>query len=507
MTFVYFTLSLLASPWAIFAASKESRVFLMEAAPQTLNPRRAIDANGQRVIGLFFRGLTRMTEDLVPAPDGSKGWKISSDARTWTFEIDSELKDDQGLGASSQDWVQCLENYRIGKPESALAAAFPNWKGTRALGKNQVVLELSQPDPYLAYNLSLLKFYRLNDSKEPCTEPGEKSQFIPNGMFRQQGKWNSNPRTSVKISSRMGREIDVEVRFVTDDQSRTLQLLSGEVDFLQNGVSLSKALWLKKNYSQKFGSIDRDGVNVSYLGFNLRDPVLKIPGVRKALAIAIDRDSIIRHKHGSLVQLASGFVSPLIAEFSDSANLISYDPKKAESLFDEAGFPRKGKNGSRLILHYRTTSVREGYEMGLMLKDQWKKVGIDLVIDVVEPALFLSAIKKGKFQLFSSRWVGVSDGSIYFRTLRTGQLQNRVGYSDAKMDALLDQLVREPALGQRRKILGEVEKVLLSELPYFPLFRWNNTLFYRKDRFREEDFGKISLSGAIEPIFRKLVFR
>lgn len=448
-----------------------------------------------------------MTEDLVPVPDGALSWKISGDGKKWVFTIDPAFKDDSGLGVSATDWVQCLENYRVGKPESLLASAFPNWKGTKVLGADQVVLELSQPDPYLAQNLSLVKFFRLKGESAVCAEPVEKSEFIASGMFRQKGPWNSNPRTQLWIESREGKPIDIEIRFVSDDQSRTLQLLSGQVDFLQNGVSLSKTNWIKATKSDLFGIIEREGVNVSYLAFNLKDPLLKNREVRQALAYAIDRAPIVHYKMQDLAEVATGFLSPALPEYPGPQTAISFDPLKAETLLDQAGFPRKGNDRMRLSVHYRTTSVREGYEMGMMLKDQWKKIGVDLIIDVVEPALFLSAIQKGKFQLFSSRWVGVSDGSVYHRSLRSGQNRNRVGYSSPEADVLLDRMIQEPDLKKRILLIDQVEKKMLSDLPYFPLLFWKNALIYRKGRVSPERLGKISLSGAIEPIFRNLLFR
>jgi ABC-type transport system substrate-binding protein len=131
-----------------------------------------------------------------------------------------------------------------------------------------------------------------------------------------------------------------------------------------------------------------------------------------------------------------------------------------------------------------------------------KKIGIDLQLDVVEPAVFHFSVRKGAFQLFSSRWVGISDGSILYSTLRSGQPQNRVGYNNPKMDAILDQAVHEMDPKKRLPLIQESQELLAADLPYFPLWYWKNILILRKGMKRngtqEITPNDLSLSGALE---------
>src|SRR5262249_13542298 len=143
--------------------------------------------------------------------------------------------------------------------------------------------------------------------------------------------------------------------------------------------------------------------------------------------------------------------------------------------------------------------VREGIETALIVQDSLKKIGVQITLDVVEPAVFYASVKKGKFQLYSGRWVGVPDGSIFLKTLRSGQTDNRVGYSDPEMDAWLDQASSEMYTVRRIELMKKVQIKMGQDLPYFPLWYWNNALILRKD-LGGIQASELSRSGSFEPL-------
>lgn len=273
-----------------------------------------------------------------------------------------------------------------------------------------------------------------------------------------------------------------------------LKLLRGEIDVTQSSLSLAKERWLRAEHSDRFDILEREGVSVSYLAFNMRVPILANQAVRKAIAAAIDRDAITRDKLFGFATPAGSLLSPLLPE--SHASKFEYNPERAEALLDQAGYPR-GKDGVRFHLRYKSTPVREGIETAQIIRYFLGKIGIDVDIDVVEPAVFLASVRKGAFELYSSRWLGISDGSILFRTLRSGRPDNRAGYSDPAMDRLLDEANSEIDLKKRAALLAQAQERMADELPYFPLWYWKTTAILRKGL---TGLDKLSLSGAIEPL-------
>jgi peptide/nickel transport system substrate-binding protein len=291
----------------------------------------------------------------------------------------------------------------------------------------------------------------------------------------------------------------VRFHFVVDDNTRVLELLRGKIDGSLDALGLSKERWLEKNYSDRFTLIQRETTRVSYLAMNLRNPILAHAEVRRAIAMSIDRESIVRNKMFGLARLAGSLLAPQIRESLDSP--LSYDPVGAEKLLDQAGFPRRA-DGTRFTIRYKTTPVREGFETALIFRQMLASVGIHIELEVVEPAVFLLSVRKGNFEMYSSRWLGVADGSLLYRTLDSKSQDNRVAYKNAHMDELLEKAEGELDPAKRTVLLHEVQQIMAADLPYFPLWFWNGGLMIKKDhpvlsKIRAED---LSSRGDLEPV-------
>lgn len=468
----------------------------MDQIPSTLNPRATVDAAGQRINALLFRALTRIDADLNPQPDLATSWKTSADGLVWRFPIQEGSKDHDGESIDAKKIAACLENYRQGKPTALVIGAFPSWQST-SVENNEVVIRLAKPDPYFARNATLLRYFRVANAATPCTEPGGEP-VITSGMYKPL-QWELAPEDGFTILPVMepSRKA-VRFSFVTDDNARALKLLSGEVDVLQSSISLTKIRWIQEKYRDRFQVLERSGVPVSYLAFNLKDPTLSKPKIRKAIALAIDREAVIRHKLFGFGSEAGSFLSPMLPE--GESPVFKMDRAQSERLLDQAGFQR-GRDGIRLRLVYKTTPVREGIETALIFKDQLARVGVELKLEVIEPAVFLASIRKGAFQLYSSRWIGVADGSILFNTLHSKQPLNRVRYENAQMDQLLEKAIAEADIGKRKEHLRKVQRLMLEDLPYFPLWYWSVAVVARKE-LTGLAASEISLSGALEPLTR-----
>ncbi len=472
---------------------------MIDQAPLTLNPRMAQDAYGQKLGALFFRALTRIDVNLQPQPDLAESWSLSRDGLEWRFKIRQGLKDQKGQSIVAADVVECLEQYRAGKPTSVLVAQMDSWKGTRAQS-GTVVLSLSHPDPYLARNISLMRFFRTSSGSVACQDPGVRmNEMIGSGRYFPE-HWEVRASDDlIRVSSIEQNRGPVEIQVFRSDHQRMLKLLNGDTDAMLNGLSLSKERWIQKNHSDRFRVLERPATTMSYLAFNLKDPILSRKEVRQAIALAIDRASIVRYKLHGFCELAGSLVAPSLEGGLQGADL-AYDPAKAEALLDAAGY-RRGSDGVRLRFKYRTTPVREGYESGLLFQEMLKKIGIELELEVSEQAVFLAKIIQGQFQMYSSRWVGVSDTSILYRTMHSKNPLNRVRYADQEMDRVLEKMMAEPDAKKRSELAFVAQRKMLDDLPYVPLWYWNYTLILKKHAdWPEFSPDQISGTGSLEPV-------
>ena len=482
---------------------------MLDRPPVSLNPRSTVDANGQRLNALMFRALTRIDTELNPQPDLAQSWTFENGGKTVVFQIppspiiSEATSTDTSGGISAQSIAQCLEQYRTGKPISPYLGSFPNWLSTEANG-NKVLLHFSKADPYVLRNLSLLRYFRVEGQKIPCSEPKTGAALITSGPYTQT-PWQPAPETEMlltpsaanKNNPALARLRPLHITFVEDDNTRVLKLLRGDVDATLNTLSIGKTDWLNKNHSDQFTYLRRDSVRVGYISFNFRDPILKIKKVRRAIAHAINREEIAHAKLHDYVVVAGSLLYSSLPESLSSS--YPYDPELSKRLLDEAGFPEKG--GKRFTIVYKTTPVREGFEQALIFKDMLARVGIELVLEMVEPAVDLASVRKGNFQMIAGTWVGIGDGSILYRTLYSKNPDNRGAYSNPEADAILEKAIGEMDDKKRIAEMQEVQRIAADELPYIPLFFWGNGMIVRKGApfFSDLKPSDLSLSGALEP--------
>jgi ABC-type transport system substrate-binding protein len=459
----------------------------MDAPPQTLNPRMTQDAPGQRIAALLFPALTRQNSRLRVQGDLAEDIRSDSASRLWRFRIRHGLRDHQGAAITPAELLECFKNYREQKPLALVTQALASWKSLRAEGPI-LVFELDKADPYFSRNVTLLRYFR-QEGLRPCESPVGSKPLIGAGEFRADVLGGRAPEQELTIERRQtdgSFRAHARLIFVRDENTRVIRMMRGDADLAQNAFSPVRFRWLASNYPEKFRLIEVPGVNVSYLSFNVRHPVLQDPRVRRALALAVPVRELIQGKLANMVDPATSFLAPLLDDSATPA-IARENPAEAERLLDDAGYPRKS-GAPRFQLVFKTTPLREGHESARVLQEAFRKIGIEVRLEVVEQAVFMAAIRKGSYELALGRWVGVADPSILERTLRSAAPTNRAGYADATMDQLLD-----------RHDWKQVQLKMADDLPYFPLWFWKNAVLLRKDLTGLEP-SQISLSGALHPL-------
>src|ERR1019366_9617564 len=149
------------------------------------------------------------------------------------------------------------------------------------------------------------------------------------------------------------------------------------------------------------------GTTYKYLSFNFRDPRLRDVRVRRAIAYAIDRNTIVNTILRGTARIATGMLSPENWAYDGNVTTYSYDPKKARQLLDQARYTA-GSNGMRgLRFEYKTTP--EGARLGEVFQAMLQRVGIELTIRTLDFATYYADIQAGSFGLTSLQWVRIND--------------------------------------------------------------------------------------------------
>jgi peptide/nickel transport system substrate-binding protein len=276
----------------------------------------------------------------------------------------------------------------------------------------------------------------------------------------------------------------VIVKFIPDSNVRFLEIRKGSVNFVLNGVDpdLLDAALRNENLVME----DAPGGNVSYLGFNLRDPILSDARVRRAIALAIDREAIVRTLWKGHADLADSILAPGFWAHSKNLPPLRHDRAEAKRLLDEAGYRDPDGDGPkpRFALTYKTSQNELRRRIAAVIQEQLRQVGIAVAVQSLEWGTFFSDIRKGNFQLYSLTWVGIADPDILHYAFHSAQVPpegaNRGRYANPELDRLVIAGRREPSRAKRKEIYRKVQLLLARDLPVLPL--WVNRNILVRDR-------------------------
>ncbi len=448
-------------------------VVALGSAPATLDPFLATDANGVRISHqLIFETLLRLDDSLSIAP-GLAEWRRISPTK-YRFKVRKGHRFQNGALLDVRDAVFTLRRFMAKGTGSPYGAGLRE-KISRIRTLSGQDFEITLKAPYASFLSDLiLPVVSRKDSGE--TESG--NRLNGSGPYRLARRsvgqivLERNPyaRTRAGIAR-------VVLKVIKDDSTRLLKFRKGDIHLGINVLPLDKlARFKRKPLMRDYRLVEAPGLSFQYLGFNLRDPILSKPEVRRALAQAINVDLLITYRQKGHSVRATGLF-PTGSPFSDgSLRPRPYDPAKAARLLTQAGYPLK--NGRRFSLVYKTSTDRSSVNRARIIAGDLKKVGVKVEVRSYEWATFYEDIKKGNFQMYSLRWIGVSDPGFLFELLHSKKFppagRNRGRYASGEMDALLEKARLEGDPARRARLYQLVDRRVHADLPYLSLWHNNN---------------------------------
>jgi peptide/nickel transport system substrate-binding protein len=225
------------------------------------------------------------------------------------------------------------------------------------------------------------------------------------------------------------------------------------------------------------------GTILSYMAFNLRDPLLKDVRVRQAIAYAVDRQPLIEYIWRGFAQPAASVLPPQSWAYDPNLPIFPHDSEKARQILDAAGY--HAVNGIRFHLTMKTSTEESTRLLAAVLQQQLREVGIGLDIRTYEFATFLADVTSGAFQLYSLRWIGGNEDpdifdTVFHSTNVPPKGRNRSFYSNPRVDVLIDQARRESDQNTRKRLYAELQELLAQDMPYVNLWYFDNVLVHSK---------------------------
>ena len=300
-------------------------------------------------------------------------------------------------------------------------------------------------------------------------------------------------------------------KFITDIVASLQALKNGEVNFLP-GVTAEQYEEETNDpaFLRRFAKAEYYTGGFNYVGWNMRRPPFDDGKVRLAMAYgALNREEFLDKVLYGRGVVVSGYEYYYGPAYDHSIPPFPFDPEKAKQLLLEAGWYDRDGDGLRdkeFIGQdgkpYRKPFVFElllpsGNEVArrraALMKENLRRLGIDMTIRELEWATFLENINDRKFDACNLGWATGIESDPY-QIWHTSQSANRgsnhVGFGNAETDRLMEQsrLMIDDTV--RRKLFFQLHRIMHETQPYLFLYTTPNLGIYDK-RFRGVKFYKV----------------
>ncbi len=463
------------------------------AEPQELDPQVVTGAPEHRLVQAFLEGLVSEDPQLNIIPGVAEKWEISPDGLVYTFHLRADAQWSNGEPVTAGDFLGSAR--RMLTPSFGAEYAYMLWvvagaedfykgkladfsqTGFQAPDARTYQLTLRQPTPFLLHAMNheawqpvpiatIKKFGGLESKNTPWTRP---ENFVGNGPYVLKS-WRPNQmivaersptywdRASVKVD-----EIDFYPVELADTEEKMFR--AGQLDVTYE-VPLSKIdVYRRENPTAlRIDPFD----TVYFYRFNVQRKPFDDVRVRRALALSVDRERIVKHVLHAGEQPAYALVPPSVPGYV-SQHHFHEDLAEAKRLLAAAGYP-DGKGFPPVELLYNT--LEKHRVIAEAIQQMWRKnLGIDITLFNQEWKVYMDAQHTKNFQLERGGWqADYVDPHVFFDLWETNGGNNDTNWGNPEYDRLLHTALSAPNEAARFAIYQQMEKIFLEEMPVMPLY-------------------------------------
>lgn len=444
-------------------------------------------------------------------------------------------------------------------PEAARALLEETWRrfdetvSLKATDERTLVVSLEKP---VAYFLEICAFSVLAPVHPPTVEPWVRLNPTT-GRLEQRQNWTkpelhvgNGPyklvRWRYKRDLRLERNPEywdqslakadtIEIICIQDPNTMTLAFESGTIDWVSDVRAEYRAdLALETNryldrHAERLGELLEEGLDTDaaiarlpipkegerrnvhvipsfgtfYFSINCREKLadgrpnpLADAGVRRALTMAIDKQSIIDNVFRTDEKVARTLTPPDSINGYETHPGLDFDPERARAELIGAGWRRSDDDESLVKesgevfppIEILFTAGEPRYNsMALAMRDMWKKhLGLEVVLKPKEPRGFDDDLDSGNFMIARGGWYGDYGDPTTFLDLSLSKAGNNIRkYKNPEFDQMLEDASRESDPARRMRMLAEAERFLMTEaLPMIPMYHYTTTYMFDPTRIR-----------------------
>ena len=447
----------------------------LEADINTLNYVLQSSEDERQVLQYLYDPMIDFDANLEPIPGTIAKWEVEDGGKAYVLHVDPRAKFSDGTPVTAADVIFTLE--KILDEESAQFAAWFDGLD-RAQSKAiddktaRVVFKVPRVTQLISFNIGVMPkhVYEKGDFQR-------NTQVIGNGPYvlerRETGK-----TISLKRNENYWREkpyIDsVVFRVIADDNVAWTALKRGDIHVTR----VNNDTWAREKLAVK----DRiDFHNIYPLAYNcapwnMKDPLFADASVRRALAMAFDRQTVIDGLYHGEAKAISGPFTPDSWANNPDVHPVEFNLQGASALLASAGWKDSDNDGTLdrdgkpfAFTMLITAGSKTSADQSQIYQDALKKIGIQMTISTLDAAAFFDRILKGNYQAAMVAWSIDPDPDPY-SLFHSSQMPptglNVVHYSNAEVDRLLERGRTTFDRSRRTEIYHQLHDIIASDQPY-----------------------------------------
>jgi len=423
-------------------------------------------------------GYEESTQSLVP--ELATSWESNADFTVWTFTLRDNAYFHNGEKFTADDvlftWEWAKDNASNATVKSFYASTI---KSVKVIDDTHVEITLNKGNIDFLYTYSNEYFAILNreavnaDAKNgPSIGTGAyaNSEFVVGDhttLVRNEKFWGELPTTQTLL-----------FRYISDGSTRLAALEAGEIDVCQSPNNTELDI-IRAN--DELGLTTYQAQALTFLAFNMDDPMLKDENLRLAIAYAINNQEIIDGAASGQGGVAYGMWGYFQYGYFDdwkSVGQTAYNPQniaKAKEYLAKSKYPNGG-------ITIKFTAANQWTVNSLqIIQAQLKALNINVEVEQVDAAGFGNKTKARDFQVVIYSIAFTAAGSDAARIYTPGNSVNYAGYNNAKVSDLFAKASAEKDDAKRQAYYKEIQTIVHAECPYIPLYYANSGAAYSKN--------------------------
>ncbi|GGA21680.1 MULTISPECIES: glutathione ABC transporter substrate-binding protein [Psychrobacillus] len=429
--------------------------------------------------GKVYEGLVGRDKSSEFVPLLAESWKQISDT-VWEFSLREDVTFHDGEPFTAEAVKKTFERLLDPNVGSPRAGALSMVQEIKAVDDHTVQFILTEPYAPL---LSILAGHESGIISPKAIERFGKeliNEPVGTGPFRFEHWKPGQEIVLVRNEEYWGsasKLAKVIFKVVPEETTRVSMIETGEAHVTE---PLSVTMMETVENSQSSNLYRSESYGTEYLGFNVSKQPFDNVLLRKAVAHAIEVDSIRKGVFNNVGGVANSLLGSKVFGYDDTMQPYSYNLDEAKRLMAEAGY----KDG--LTIKLTTMDSKERINLAEVVQSQLKGIGITVEIEVLEYGTFVDTTNSGNTEMYILSWRNATGDADYnqFNLLHSsthGPGGNRFFYADPQVDEWIEQARQEMDSDKRGELYSKAQHKQMEDALYIPVRVIENMAAVHKD--------------------------